>query len=52
MYYSSKTAVVSAATFHIAYILKGYTAILKYLLLLICLHRKVKQQDAAVTCIY
>lgn len=42
MHYSSKQAAVSAATFHIACILRGYTAILKYLLLMTCLHRMVK----------
>lgn len=41
-YYSSKLAPVSAVTLHITCILREYTAILKYLLLLICLHSRVK----------
>lgn len=42
MYCSSKPAAESAVTSHLVCMLRGYTAILKYLLLLICLHRKVK----------
>lgn len=42
MYCSSKPAAESAVTSHIVCMPSGYTAILKYPLLLICQHRKVK----------